>query len=177
MSDLFHDDVPDEWVAQVFAACRNAPQHRYVFLTKNPARYARLENEGKLLLGGGIWYGTTVTGGPGGQKPFDRQGEFNTWVSFEPLLGDVALGEWPAISWAVIGAMTGVGGKGHEPKKEWAGAIIGKCRDAGIPVLTKDSLLETMGAGNMLREFPWEALRLGAAMAVSTADAKIAVSA
>jgi len=39
MGDLFHDEVPDEWIQEVFRACEVAPQHRYLFLTKNPKRY------------------------------------------------------------------------------------------------------------------------------------------
>lgn len=41
MADLFGDWVPDEWIEEVFAACKNAPQHRYLFLTKNPKRYVQ----------------------------------------------------------------------------------------------------------------------------------------
>ena len=38
MADLFGEWVPDEWIRAVFEACEAAPQHRYIFLTKNPAR-------------------------------------------------------------------------------------------------------------------------------------------
>ncbi|MFR1061782.1 MAG: DUF5131 family protein [Enterocloster sp.] len=36
MADLFGEWVPDEWIEEVFEACDNAPQHNYLFLTKNP---------------------------------------------------------------------------------------------------------------------------------------------
>lgn len=42
MADLFGDWVPDEWIKKVFDACKAASGHRYLFLTKNPARYIRL---------------------------------------------------------------------------------------------------------------------------------------
>ena len=48
MADLFGDWVPDEWIAEVFQACEAAPQHRYLFLTKNPARYDALIDAGVL---------------------------------------------------------------------------------------------------------------------------------
>jgi protein gp37 len=38
MADLFGEWVPDEWIKEVFRACEEAPQHRYLFLTKNPER-------------------------------------------------------------------------------------------------------------------------------------------
>lgn len=43
MADLFGDWVPDSWIEEVFAACEKAPQHKYLFLTKNPQRYADLD--------------------------------------------------------------------------------------------------------------------------------------
>ena len=39
MADLFGEWVPDEWINTVFAACLEAPQHNYLFLTKNPGQY------------------------------------------------------------------------------------------------------------------------------------------
>lgn len=42
MADLFGDWVPDEWIKQVFEACEAAPQHRFLFLTKNPTRFGRI---------------------------------------------------------------------------------------------------------------------------------------
>lgn len=43
MADLFGEWVPDEWIREVIAACDAAPQHRYLFLTKNPARYKEVD--------------------------------------------------------------------------------------------------------------------------------------
>ncbi|EOS47190.1 hypothetical protein C810_01506 [Lachnospiraceae bacterium A2] len=41
MADLFGSWVPDSWIEEVFKACEKAPQHNYLFLTKNTDRYAR----------------------------------------------------------------------------------------------------------------------------------------
>ena len=43
MADLFGDWVPDGWIQEVIAVCDAAPQHRYLFLTKNPSRYKELD--------------------------------------------------------------------------------------------------------------------------------------
>ncbi|MCL2461960.1 MAG: phage Gp37/Gp68 family protein, partial [Defluviitaleaceae bacterium] len=48
MADMFGDWVPDEWIKAVFEACEAIPRHRYLFLTKNPARYKALAMAGKL---------------------------------------------------------------------------------------------------------------------------------
>ena len=45
MADLFGEWVPDEWIMEVFKACDNAPQHNYLFLTKNPKRYEKVLNK------------------------------------------------------------------------------------------------------------------------------------
>lgn len=55
MGELFGNWVPDEWIKAVFDACEAAPQHRYLFLTKNPDRLNRLARDGKLPQK--HWYG------------------------------------------------------------------------------------------------------------------------
>ena len=59
MADLFGEWVPDEWIKAVFDACAAAPQHRYLFLTKDPGRYCDLERAGLLPSGDNYWFGAT----------------------------------------------------------------------------------------------------------------------
>ncbi len=107
MADLFGDWVPDEWIEQVFAACDKAPQHRYIFLTKNPQRYCDLANSGKLPKRDNFWYGSTMDGMKAKRYP----GRFrdNTFVSIEPLTErmDVGLGSFGGDKWIIIGAESG----------------------------------------------------------------------
>lgn len=91
MADLFGDLVPDEWIAEVFKACEAAPQHRYLFLTKNPARFGsingwnhRYNNE---YAKDNMWFGTTITR----QHELNRMlklpyGNAHTFLSVEPIL-------------------------------------------------------------------------------------------
>ena len=65
MADFFGDWVPDKWIKEVFDACLRAPQHRYLFLTKNPRRYCDLYRAGKLPGGDNYWYGVTYDHGEG----------------------------------------------------------------------------------------------------------------
>ena len=83
MADLFGRWVPDGWIGQVFDACRRAPRHTYLFLTKNPQRYCDLASAGKLPTEPNFWYGTTITGP---DMPFFFWDKANTFVSVEPLL-------------------------------------------------------------------------------------------
>ena len=60
MADLFGRWVPTSWIAEVLDACRRAPQHRYLFLTKNPARYLQLDYMGLLPHENNFWYGRYI---------------------------------------------------------------------------------------------------------------------
>ena len=62
MADLFGNWIPEEWIEAVFEACKAAPQHNYLFLTKNPGRYQTLAAAGKLPELPNFWYGSSITG-------------------------------------------------------------------------------------------------------------------
>lgn len=150
MADLFGAWVPNEWIQDVFAACAKAPQHRYLFLTKNPGRYKELKEAGGLPTGLNAWLGVStprmddkyVTG-------------LDTFVSIEPILepfydiGGVSCG------WVIVGAETGNRKDKVVPKKDWIMPIVYACGDVGVPIFMKESLREIMG-DEFRQEFPWE---------------------
>lgn len=156
MADLFGEWVPVEWIEEVFEACKKAPQHRYLFLTKNPERYTSLAMAGILPEEDNFWYGSSA---PTPDSPFWWSDRHNTFISIEPMLEEfnsAGRGRDFAQKWFILGAMTGPGGKRHQPKKEWVESL---CEDASalcVPVFMKDSLLPIMGEENMRREFPWK---------------------
>lgn len=156
MADMFGEWVPDEWIDEVFAACRLSPQHRYLFLTKNPARYTEIAKAGKLPEDENFWYGSTATTP---DMPFWWSGRYNTFVSIEPMMqpfpsaGDIAVKK---VGWVIVGAMTGPGSKNHPPKREWIDVLVQDAQTAGVPVFMKDSLVPVVGEESMLRQFPWE---------------------
>lgn len=153
MADLFGDWIPDEWIEAVFEACRKAPQHRYLFLTKNPKRYKELADKGKLLQSKAVWYGSTVTSG--NSPRFCSYGTYNTFASLEPLLKP--LGEVPSfIKWVIIGAEKGQRKGKVIPEKEWVDDIVQAAEKERIPVFMKDSLIPIVGEKNMRRDFPWD---------------------
>lgn len=155
MADLFGEWVPDSWIEEVFAACEKAPQHRYLFLTKNPKRYGELARAGKLPQRENMWYGSTLDSMSARRYP----GRFrdNTFVSIEPLTEymDVGLGSFGGDRWVVIGAETGNRKGKVTPKKEWVDKICEAADITHMAVFMKDSLIPVVGEENMRREFPW----------------------
>lgn len=157
MADLFGDWVPPEWIQEVFAACRKAPQHRYLLLTKNPKRYMELQLKGKLPKQ--HWYGTSVTRKD--DRDFFAPG-YNTFVSIEPILESFSDEKHAAYRqmvqpWAILGAETGNRKNKIVPKKEWITELVDYYSKFGYTkFFMKDSLRDLMGA-DFRQEFPWQA--------------------
>lgn len=170
MTDLFGEWVPDRWIRDVFAACAKAPQHRYLFLTKNPARYLKLVKQGKLSLPNtnpNMWFGTSLTQITDVKRILDTfqiiNYGINTFISIEPLLGDISSYEdWNDliynmyVDWVIIGAKTGNRKNKVVSQKAWIRDIVVDCDYNDIPVFMKDSLIPIIGEKNMRRKFPWQ---------------------
>ena len=165
MADLFGDWVLDEWIEEVFKACEAAPQHKCLFLTKNPSRYAQLNRTGILPEGENYWYGATFdhsnwSDKKGGHDPgdfyFPDIDNRNTFISFEPLLRNFNIGGTRA-KWHIIGAETGNRKNKIIPKREWVESIVDYSHSSGIPVFMKNSLMALMG-DDFIQEWP-EGLR------------------
>lgn len=152
MADLFGEWVPDSWIEEVFAAAEKAPQHNYLFLTKNGARYEQI---GLLPNNKNFWYGTTRTGA----NPDLERGASdndNTFLSIEPLLAPIDEGTLGAIElwkWVIVGAETGNRKGKIIPKKEWIMSIAEQCKAAEVPIFMKESLKELMGE-DFIQEWP-----------------------
>ena len=102
MGDLFGEWVPTEWIREVFDACDKASQHRYLFLTKNPAGiekaidyYAGEDrgSEDSYEFFDNMWFGTTVTSqdDAGRIDQITDIEEGHRFLSIEPLLGPITL--------------------------------------------------------------------------------------
>lgn len=159
MADLFGEWVPDAWIREVFEACEAAPQHRYLFLTKNPARYMELDANGVITKEhSNFWFGSTATTP---EMPFFWHNELHTFVSIEPILGpfkdltDDGTDPVSKVKWIIVGAETGNRKNKVVPRKKWVDEIARIAKKAGTPVFMKDSLHELMGS-DFKQEFPWE---------------------
>lgn len=156
MADLFGDWVPDEWIAEVFKACEAAPQHRYLFLTKNPKRYRELQLKGKLPKQ--HWYGTSVTRKD--EKDFFVPG-YNTFVSIEPILESFSDENHVAYrqmvqSWVILGAETGNRQNKIAPKKEWITELVDYYSKFGYTKFFMKESLRGLMDEDFRQEFPWE---------------------
>ena len=154
MADLFGDWVPDEWIKKVFDACKAASGHRYLFLTKNPARYIRLYEAGLLPAGDEFWYGSTTTER---DVPMFWSDEHHTFVSIEPILGPLGNPKKDIIEpmdWFILGAETGNRKDKVVPKREWIEGVVEQAKSLGKPVFMKDSMKPIWG-DDIITEFPW----------------------
>lgn len=156
MADLFGAWVPTKWIVEVLDACEAAPQHRYMFLTKNPERYAQLDALALLPRKDNFWYGSTVTG-KGGKRFQPRSMRLNTFLSIEPLHENLeaGLGSFGSDRLIIIGAETGNRAGKITPEKAWVDNICEAADLTRAAVFMKDSLIPIVGEENMRREFPW----------------------
>lgn len=162
MADLFGDWVPDEWIQKIFEACDKASQHRYMFLTKNPSRYAELLNllpkHRRPPNVAEMWFGQSFTGAERNYTPLALPPWQYRFASIEPLLRNLSRAEAMKIAatneWIIVGAETGVRKGKIIPKREWVEEIVKVCKEYGTPVFMKDSLRDLMRDG-FRQEFPW----------------------
>lgn len=156
MADLFGEWVPDEWIQEVFKACEAAPQHRYIFLTKNPRRYYDLIEKGILTKHDNWWLGSTIDCNSAKKQRFQKWG-YNSFTSIEPLLEPiyVGLGSFGSDKWVIIGAETGNRKGKVVPDRSWIDIIVSAANITRMKVFMKESLREIMG-DDFRQEFPWE---------------------
>ena len=171
MADLFGDWVPDSWIEEVFTACEKAPQHNYLFLTKNPIRYLELQDNKKLIPKDNMWYGASVTDSESLERFSNEFGYLKcglkNFFSIEPILEDITKTKswenwfsdsWKLckiVDWVIIGAETGKRKDKVIPKREWIENIVEDCRKAEISVFMKSSLADIWGEP-LIQEFPKE---------------------
>ena len=169
MADLFGRWVPTRWIVEVLDACRKAPQHNYLFLTKFPERYVELDKVDLLPNEDNFWYGATITNAEQMKRSADSIGQLSQGVrsffSMEPLMENVAESEeWELAysgayaNWIIIGAMTGPGSKSRQPKRKWVEKIVEDAKNElspfyPIPVFMKDNLRKVWGR-DLIQEFP-----------------------
>lgn len=154
MADLFGDWVPDEWIEEVFKACHDATQHNYLFLTKNPERYAELG----MPCDNYLWYGTSVCKKDDIQKCKYLPLGGKKFVSIEPILEDLDIIGSPIINyvdWVIIGAETGRRKNKVIPERKWIEDIVNECKENGTAVFMKSSLSDIWGEP-LIQEFPKE---------------------
>jgi len=135
MSDLFHEDVPLEFIQKVFDVMRRASWHIFQVLTKRSQRLLELNPE--IDWPPNVWMGVSVEN----QDYIFRIEHLRQtnahlkFLSLEPLLGPLPNLDLRGIDWVIVG---GESGPGARPiKEEWVIDIRDQCRAANIPFFFK----------------------------------------
>lgn len=135
MSDLFHKDVPEEFVLTVFETMSKAHWHQFQILTKRPERV--LEMNKKLHWAPNIWMGTSVENEDYMERiDFLRKTSAKIkFLSLEPLLGPLPNMSLKKIDWVIVGGESGW--KARPMKLEWVLDIQEQCQHANVPFFFK----------------------------------------
>ena len=152
MSDLFHPDVPEDFVDRVWSVMAKTPQHHYQILTKRPQRMAAVLREIAPSPLQNVWLGTSVEGA----KVVDRIDHLREvpasvrFISFEPLIDDVGKVDLSEIDWAIVGGESGP--RARPMSEEWAESILDQCLDSGTAFFFKQwGGVNKKKTGRMLR--------------------------
>lgn len=136
MSDLFHEEVPDDYIDQVMDVIRRTPQHTYQLLTKRaerlPAYFANRSVPQNL------WLGVSVEDRKYGVPRIDHLRQVNAHIRFlsvEPLLEDIGDVDLTGIHWVIVGGESGKGARPMDP--EWVRNVKNQCEDAGTAFFFK----------------------------------------
>jgi len=140
MSDLFHDDVPDEYIKKVCRVMLAANWHTYQILTKRADRMAALL-QGKLrdaAKAPHIWWGVSVENRQHGLPRIDKlrtAKAATAFLSVEPLLEDLGNLDLRSIHWVIVGGESGPGARPMEIS--WVRGVRSACRAHRIPFFFK----------------------------------------
>ncbi len=149
MSDLFHDQVPLEYVQQIFEVMNRAHWHVFQILTKRSKQLARVQS--KLPWGPNIWMGVTVESALYRYRINDlrKTGAAIKFLSLEPLLGPLPELDMTKIDWAIVGGESGPGARPIQ--REWVVQIRNQCREQNVHFFFKQwGGLNKKAAGRLL---------------------------
>jgi len=163
MSDLFHDEVPEHYIQQVFDVMQRAGWHTFQVLTKRAERLAELAP--KLRWPRNVWMGVSVENQRWTTRidALRRTPATVRFLSCEPLLGPLQLG-LEGIDWVIVGGESGH--RARPMQASWARSIREQCEDAGVPFFFKQwgahndqgRRVGKKNAGRTLDRRTWDAL-------------------
>lgn len=139
MSDLFHPDVPYDFIDEVVNVMRLTPQHRYQVLTKRPktALHWWKQRVAPHFLPDNFWIGTSIEA----KAWIDRMSPLREipakvrFLSLEPLLEDLGELSLTGIAWVIAG---GESGRGARPvHADWIRSIRDQCAEQSVPFFFK----------------------------------------
>lgn len=154
MSDLFHEDVPMDYIRKVFDVMHRADWHQYQVLTKRSLRLRDVAED--LPWGSHIWAGVSVEN----EANQRRIGDLRKipakikFLSLEPLLGPLPGLDLSGIDWVIVGGESGKGARPMDP--DWVLDIRDQCLASGTPFFFKQwGGQNKKAAGRMLEGRFW----------------------
>jgi protein gp37 len=155
MSDLFHDDVPVDFIRRVFDVMQQADRHLFQILTKRSARVAELAP--LLPWPTNVWMGVTVES----RDYVHRIGDLRQvpavvrFLSLEPLLGPLPGLDLTDIDWVIVGGESGPGAR--TMAEAWALDLRDQCMRAGVAFFFKQwGGVNKKKAGRLLGGRTWD---------------------
>jgi protein gp37 len=152
MADLFGRWVPDEWIDGVFDSCRKSPEWNYLFLTKFPLRYEKLDFPETA------WVGTSVDEQKrvaNAEKAFSRITAPVKWLSVEPMRERLQFSRLDLFDWVVIGGQSRSSqAPEFHPEPWWVIDLAAEAKAAGCKVYLKPNTF--VGAGWQIKEYPYQ---------------------
>lgn len=135
MSDLFHDDVPLDYIQAVFDVMRRAHWHEFQVLTKRAERLAKLSPQ--VDWAPNVWMGVSVENAKytGRIDLLRSTGAKVRFLSVEPLLGPVGKMDLTRIDWVIVGGESGP--RARPMLREWVVDIQRQCREAKVAFFFK----------------------------------------
>jgi protein gp37 len=134
MSDLFHPDVPEDFILQVFEVMVETPRHEYQVLTKRSKRLALMAD--RLPWPENVWIGVSIE-----NQKYAFRGEHLKevpaavrFISAEPLIGSVEL-DLEGIDWLIAGGESG--GRARPTDPDWVRSLRDDCVAGGVAFFFK----------------------------------------
>ena len=127
MSDIFHEQIPDKYILQIFETMNQCRQHEFQVLTKRPERLSSLND--KIVWTDNIWMGVTIES----DKYLNRAdmlrncGARIKFISAEPLLSRLNNLNLTDIDWLIVGGESGP--RCRPIKKEWVEELLDLAKD------------------------------------------------
>ena len=155
MSDLFHQDVPLEFIQKVFDVMRRAAWHTFQVLTKRSSRLFELDQE--ISWPSNVWMGVSVENQDYTFRidHLRQTGSLVKFLSLEPLLGPLPNLNLRNIDWVIVGGESGPGAR--PMAQEWVIDVRDQCLAARVPFFFKQwGGVRKKRAGRLLQGRTWD---------------------
>lgn len=157
MSDLFQENVSEEFIAAIWSVMKRARWHSFQILTKRPERMRAILSSGRFPVLPNVWLGTSVES-DGWLDRIDALRETPArirFISFEPLISAILEPDLTGIHWAIVGGESGPGARPMEAW--WVEKLRDACVDQGVAFFFKQwGGKRKKRAGRLLNGRTWD---------------------